>query len=80
MDQKVVSESPGVVSQLQESDFAIWGTSHSILSTKTAAGVPIEGSFTGESIPKGNQGCLVHCIRRDLGTVNWELDFLQQQA
>jgi len=37
------------------------------LTTKTPSSIPSKGSFTGKSVPKGNQGCLIHCIG-SLGT------------
>jgi len=51
-----------VVISSQPGDFSSWRTSHPSLTTKTARGISIKGSFTGKSFPNGDQGSLIHRI------------------
>ena len=54
----------------QPSDFSKGSsTIHPILTTKTIGSIPTKVSFLGKSVPKGNQGSLIHRISRVLGTI-----------
>jgi len=53
----------------QSIDFSSGSTVHRILTTKAIGSLPSKVLRIGKSLPKGNQGSLIHSIGRGLGTI-----------